>query len=50
MGVAAHPRDQRQVFGVSKTGQVFSTGDNGESWAESRLPGGAGDCYAIACG
>jgi hypothetical protein len=28
----------------------FSTGDNGESWAESRLPEGAGDYYAIACG
>jgi Transaldolase/Fructose-6-phosphate aldolase len=50
MGVAVDPRDPRRVCGVSKTGQVFSTADNGESWAESRLPEGAGDCYAIACG
>jgi photosystem II stability/assembly factor-like uncharacterized protein len=50
MGVAVHPRDPRQVCGISKAGQVFSTEDNGESWVESRLPEGAGDCYAIACG
>ena len=50
MGVTVHPRDPRRVCGVSKAGQVFSTGDNGESWVESRLPEGTGDCYAIACG
>ena len=38
MGVTVHPRDPRQVCGISKAGQVFSTRDNGESWAESRLP------------
>ncbi|HEV8677775.1 MAG TPA: hypothetical protein VGQ90_00265 [Stellaceae bacterium] len=50
MGVALHPRDPQRVYGVSKSGQVFATGDGGENWSESRLPQGAGDCYAIACG
>jgi hypothetical protein len=45
-----HPRDPQQVVGVSKTGQVFSTRDGGHSWGESKLPVGAGDCYAVACG
>jgi len=50
MGVAPHPRDPQQVYGVSKAGQVFFTQDGGNSWSERRLPVGAGDCYAIACG
>ena len=50
MGVAVHPRDPQQVVGVSKTGQVFTTGDCGDSWNGQRLPAGAGDCYAVACG
>ena len=50
MGVAVHPRDPQQVVGVSKTGQVFTTGDGGDSWSGQRLPAGAGDCYAVACG
>jgi photosystem II stability/assembly factor-like uncharacterized protein len=50
MGVAPHPRDPAQVYAVSKSGQVFGTRDGGESWGESRLPQGVGDCYAIACG
>jgi photosystem II stability/assembly factor-like uncharacterized protein len=50
MAVALHPRDASQVYGVSKTGQVFGTQDGGKSWAEHRLPAGAGDCYALACG
>jgi photosystem II stability/assembly factor-like uncharacterized protein len=50
MGVAVHPRDPQQVVGVSKTGQVFTTGDGGDSWNGQRLPAGAGDCYAVACG
>jgi photosystem II stability/assembly factor-like uncharacterized protein len=50
MGVAPHPRDPLQVYGVTKAGQVFGTQDGGESWAETRLPQGVGDCYAIACG
>ena len=50
MGVAVHPRDPQQVVGVSKTGQVFTTGDGGDSWSGQRLPAAAGDCYAVACG
>ena len=50
MGVAPHPRDPSQVYAVSKSGQVFGTRDAGESWSETRLPQGVGDCYAIACG
>jgi photosystem II stability/assembly factor-like uncharacterized protein len=50
MGVAAHPRDPQRVYGISKAGQVFGTSDGGENWTERRLPEGAGDCYAIACG
>jgi hypothetical protein len=50
MAVAAHSRDPSQVYGVSKVGQVFGTQDGGKSWSEHRLPDGAGDCYALACG
>ena len=50
MGVAPHPRDSRQVYAVSKSGQVFGTRDGGESWNETQLPQGVGDCYAVACG
>jgi photosystem II stability/assembly factor-like uncharacterized protein len=50
MAVAPHPRDPRQVYAVSKSGQVFGTEDGGESWRETRLPQGTGDCYAVACG
>jgi photosystem II stability/assembly factor-like uncharacterized protein len=50
MGVAIDPHDARHVCGVSKSGQVFATRDGGESWTESRLPQGVGDCYAVACG
>src|SRR5215471_14453696 len=50
MGMAPHPRDPRQVYAVSKSGQVFGTRDGGDSWSETRLPQGTGDCYAVACG
>jgi photosystem II stability/assembly factor-like uncharacterized protein len=50
MGVAVHPKDAMQVYGLSKPGQVFGTQDGGASWTEARLPEGVGDCYAIACG
>jgi len=50
MGVAIDPQDARHVCGVSKSGQVFATGDGGASWTESRLPASVGDCYAVACG
>jgi photosystem II stability/assembly factor-like uncharacterized protein len=50
MGIGVNPRDPWQVYGVTKTGQVFATQDGGISWTEHRLPAGVGDCYAIACG
>jgi len=50
MAVAVHPRDADQVYGASKTGQVFGTQDGGKSWSEHRLPEGTGDIYALACG
>jgi photosystem II stability/assembly factor-like uncharacterized protein len=49
MAVALHPHDADQVYGVTKTGQVFGTQDGGKSWAEHRLPEGTGDIYALAC-
>ncbi|MGC2203876.1 MAG: hypothetical protein WA633_27490, partial [Stellaceae bacterium] len=50
MGVAVHPRDPSQVYGVSRFGQVFGTQDGGRSWSETRLPEGVRDVYAVACG
>src|SRR6266403_3143604 len=50
MGVAVHPRDPNQVYGVSRFGQVFGTQDGGRSWNETRLPEGVRDVYAVACG
>jgi photosystem II stability/assembly factor-like uncharacterized protein len=50
MAVALHPRDAAAVYCVSRSGQVFGTEDAGRTWRESRLPGGVGDVYAIACG
>jgi len=38
MGVAVHPRDPQQVVGVSKTGQVFTTGDGGTAGAGRDCP------------
>jgi photosystem II stability/assembly factor-like uncharacterized protein len=50
MGVALHPRDPDQVYGVTRCGQIFGTRDGGHSWHEHRLPAGCEDTYAIACG
>jgi len=50
MGVAVHPHDPNQVYGVSRFGQVFGTQDGGRSWHETRLPAGDRDVYAVACG
>ncbi|MGH7090120.1 MAG: WD40/YVTN/BNR-like repeat-containing protein, partial [Stellaceae bacterium] len=50
MMLALNPRDPRQVWGVTRPGQVIGTMDGGESWQEARLPDGCGDCYAVACG
>jgi photosystem II stability/assembly factor-like uncharacterized protein len=50
MAVAAHPGDPNQVYGVSRAGQLFGTQDGGKTWYEHRLPEGARDLYAVACG
>jgi photosystem II stability/assembly factor-like uncharacterized protein len=50
MAVTVHPRDPNQVYGVSRFGQVFGTQDGGRTWHEHRLPEGARDLYAVACG
>jgi len=50
LGVTVHPRDPNQVYGVSRLGQVFGTQDGGKTWHEHRLPEGARDLYALACG
>ena len=50
MAVALHRRDPRQVYCVSRSGQVFGTQDGGRTWAEHRLPDGVQDVYAVACG
>jgi photosystem II stability/assembly factor-like uncharacterized protein len=50
MGVALHPRDPDQVYGITRCGQIFGTRDGGSSWHEHRLPPGREDTYAIACG
>jgi photosystem II stability/assembly factor-like uncharacterized protein len=50
MMLALHPRDPRQVWGITRPGQVIGTMDGGASWREARLPADCGDCYAVACG
>jgi photosystem II stability/assembly factor-like uncharacterized protein len=50
MGVALHPRDPDQVYGITRCGQVFGTRDGGRLWHEYRLPQGCEDTYATACG
>jgi photosystem II stability/assembly factor-like uncharacterized protein len=49
MAVALHPGDPDEVHCVSRSGQLFSTGDGGKSWREYRLPEGVRDIYAVAC-
>jgi photosystem II stability/assembly factor-like uncharacterized protein len=49
MALALHPRDPERAYCVSRTGQVFGTGDGGHTWREDRLPAGVADVYALAC-
>jgi len=49
MAVALHPRDPDQLYGATRSGQVFGTRDGGASWHEHRLPETVRDVYAIAC-
>jgi photosystem II stability/assembly factor-like uncharacterized protein len=48
-GVTVNQQDPRQVFFVSRQGQVFGTWDGGESWTEDRLPQGVRDVASVAC-
>jgi photosystem II stability/assembly factor-like uncharacterized protein len=50
MQLGLNARDPKQVWGVTRPGQVIGTTDGGASWREYRLPEGCGDCYAVACG
>jgi photosystem II stability/assembly factor-like uncharacterized protein len=49
MSVALHPGDPRQVYGVSRCGQVFGTRDGGATWHEFLMPEGCRDVYSLAC-
>ena len=49
MAVALHPGDPDEVHCVSRSGQVFSTLNGGQTWQEHRLPEGVRDVYAVAC-
>jgi len=50
MSVSVHPADARQVYCVSRCGQVFGTADGGQSWHEWPLPDRVEDVYTVACG
>jgi photosystem II stability/assembly factor-like uncharacterized protein len=50
MNLALNAHDPKQVWGVTRPGQIIGTMDGGKNWVEYRLPQGCGDCYAIACG
>jgi photosystem II stability/assembly factor-like uncharacterized protein len=49
MAVALHATDPAQIYGATRSGQVFGTQDGGATWREYRLPAGARDVYTIAC-
>ncbi|HLI20016.1 MAG TPA: hypothetical protein VKV32_02790 [Stellaceae bacterium] len=50
MQLALNARDEGQVFGAARNGQIVGTTDGGKSWQEHRLPAGCEDVYGIACG
>ena len=51
MSVGLHHRDPDQVcIGARYDGEVFATGDGGETWQACPLPGPVKDIYAVACG
>lgn len=49
MAVALHPKDPGQVYGATRSGQIFGTQDGGQTWHEYSLPDGTRDVYAVAC-
>jgi photosystem II stability/assembly factor-like uncharacterized protein len=50
MSVGLHHGDANQVYVAARYGEVFGTGDGGESWLEMPLPKGVQHIYALACG
>jgi len=48
MAVAIDPDDPAGLHCIARGGQVFSSADGGETWAESLLPAEVCDIYAIA--
>jgi photosystem II stability/assembly factor-like uncharacterized protein len=48
-GLAINHQDPRQVYFVSRKGQVFGTRDGGESWTEDHLPESVRDVASVAC-
>jgi len=49
MAVALHAKDPGQVYGATRSGQIFGTQDGGRTWHEYPLPDGTQDVYAVAC-
>lgn len=51
MSVGLNAHDPRQVLiGARYEGEVFATGDGGETWQPLPLPGPVKDIYCVACG
>ncbi len=49
-GLAIDQRNPKNMFCASSNGQVFASNDGGEFWTDHRLPEGASQLYALACG
>lgn len=49
MSVALSRQDADVVYCATRGGQVFGTQDGGGTWAETALPTGLQDIYAVAC-
>ncbi len=50
MAVALHPREAGHIYTAARNGQVFGTGDGGNSWRAMPLPETCRQVYALACG
>ncbi|GIX46229.1 MAG: hypothetical protein KatS3mg131_0440 [Candidatus Tectimicrobiota bacterium] len=49
MAVAVSRQDPKQLFCVTRDGEVFATTDGGATWQAYPLPPGVEDVYALAC-
>ncbi len=49
-GVAFDERQPSRMFCATNGGEVFGSGDGGETWSTHPLPEGATQVYALACG